>query len=396
MPVSNHRASTTVGTASDTARPSPVLIGRVFLISLGIGYNFALIGPIAKELSRSFDVTLGAVGLLTTLLLITHALSQLPAAIPAQRIGPLKMVRIVFVFVAIANAIAVVAPWFWLLGATRLMVGCFTGPVFVGGLDGTRRLGGPFLAGVFGGAATFGVGLSLVVGGLFDSLGMSWRATFVVAAVLAALAAAFGPSDAAKPSGEGAVAHIGAVLRSGPLWRLALLHSATFGASLVVGAWIVTHLVNGEASTFVAGAIGFGLLGTAAVFRPVGGELFGRGTSWRVLGPFATLGAGVGLFLLALGPPTWLAAIVSLAIGVCFALPFSAVFALSVRAEPANPAAAIALVNMMGAVFALALTPFTGVMMDHDAGYVGFLALAAVAVLAAWVARNPLGVTRSP
>ena len=146
MPVSNHRASTTVGTASDTARPSPVLIGRVFLISLGIGYNFALIGPIAKELSRSFDVTLGAVGLLTTLLLITHALSQLPAAIPAQRIGPLKMVRIVFVFVAIANAVAVVAPWFWLLGATRLMVGCFTGPVFVGGLDGTRRLGGPFLA----------------------------------------------------------------------------------------------------------------------------------------------------------------------------------------------------------------------------------------------------------
>ncbi|MFM7693282.1 MAG: MFS transporter, partial [Actinomycetota bacterium] len=144
---------------------------RVFLIAIAIGFNFALIGPIATRLSGAFDVGLGEVGILTTALLVTHALSQLPAAEPAQRIGPLKLVRLSFVLVTAANLVAMVSPAFWLLAVTRLVVGCGTGPVFVGGLDGTRRLGGPFLAGVFGGAATLGLGIALLVGGIYDDLG---------------------------------------------------------------------------------------------------------------------------------------------------------------------------------------------------------------------------------
>jgi MFS family permease len=220
-------------------------------------------------LASSFEVTLGAVGLLTTLLLVTHALSQLPAAVPAQRYGPLKLVRFAFLLVAAANLLAAVSPVFWLLGVARIIVGLGTGPVFVGGLEGSRRLGGAFLAGIFGGAATLGLGLALIVGAGLESAGASWRWSFVIAAAIALFGALLGPkdNDEPRPATGNAMDHLGAVLRSGPLWRLAMIHSASFGASLVMGAWIVTHLVNGNASTFLAGAIGFMLLAVAAVCR---------------------------------------------------------------------------------------------------------------------------------
>jgi predicted MFS family arabinose efflux permease len=369
-----------------------VLLARVMLIAFGIGWNFADIGPIARELASSFGVTLGAVGLLSTLLLVTHALSQIPAADPAQRYGPLRLVRWALVLVAAANALAAVSPVFWLLGVARLVMGIGSGPIFVGGLEGTRRLGGAFLAGVFGGAATLGLGLALVIGSAIESGGGSWRWMFAIGAGLAVVAALLGPRDAEAPRGEAGnvLDHLGVVLRSGPLWRLAMIHSASFGSSLVVGAWVVTHLVNGRASEITAGTIGFMLLGIAAIGRPIGGALFARGVPWLVLGPAAAVASAIALILIALQPPTWLAAVEAVFIGIGYALPFSAVFVLSVRAEPRYPAAAIAFVNMTGAVFALVLTPFAGVMMDHGVGGAGFAVLGVFALVAAWVARRPV------
>jgi predicted MFS family arabinose efflux permease len=375
-----------------TDRPSWGLIARVCLIAIGIGYNFALIGPIARTLSDQFGVSLGMIGLLTTGVLITHALSQLPAAVPAQKYGPLKLVRYAFVLVAIANLLGAISPVFWLLAVTRMIVGIGTGPVFVGGLDGSRRLGGAFLAGVFGGAATFGLGLALVMGAAFDSFGWSWHLTFLVAAAFALAAAAFGPkdSDEPRPQTGNVVDHLGAVLRSGPLWRLALIHSATFGVSLVVGAWIVIYFREGAITGFLAGAIGFSLLAMTAIFRPIGGALFARGVSWRVIGPAAVLTCGLGLGVLSIGLPSWLAALVSLVIGVSFALPFSAIFVLTVKAEPRYPAAGIAFVNMTGGVFALIITPIAGILLDHGVGWIAFAGMGVIAVIAAWVARDPV------
>jgi len=365
-------------------------MARVTVIALAIGYNFALIGPIARRLGSVFDVSLGEIGILTTMLLVTHALSQLPAAEPAQRLGPLRLVRLSFVLVTVANVAGALSPAFWFLAVTRLLVGCGTGPVFVGGLDGTRRLGGPFLAGIFGGAATLGLGLALVVGAVLDGYGASWRVPFLIAAGISLAAVLLGPrdSDEARPHAGSVLDHFGAVFRSVALWRLALIHTATFGSSLVVGAWIVTYFVDGSMATFLAGAIGFGLLGAAAVFRPIGGALFARGVTWKVLGPVAAVVSAGALGLLALGLPTWLAAIVSMVIGIGFALPFSPIFARTVQAEPRYPAAAIAFVNTSGAVFALAFTPIAGVLLDHHSGWIIFAFMAVLALVAAWVNRR--------
>ena len=85
-----------------------------------------------------------------------------------------------------------------------------------------------------------------------------------------------------------------------------------------------------------------------------------------------------------------LTAVVSLVIGISFALPFSAVFVLTVKAEPRYPAAGIAFVNMTGGVFALIITPIAGILLDHGVGWIAFLGMGVIAVTAAWVARDPV------
>ena len=294
--------------------------------------------------------------------------------------------------VTIANLLGAISPVFWVLAATRMLIGVGTGPVFVGGLDGSHGLGRALLAGVFRGGATFGLGLALVTGAAFDGLGWSWHLTFIVAAAFAFAAVVFGPkdSDEPRPHAGNVFDHLGAVPRSGPLWRLALIHSATFGASLVVGAWIVIYFREGAITGFLAGAIGFSLLAMTAIFRPIGGALFARGVSWRVIGPTAVLTCGLGLGVLSIGLPSWLALVVSLVIGISFALPFSAVFVLTVKAEPRYPAAGIAFVNMTGGVFALIITPIAGILLDHGVGWIAFAGMGVIAVIAAWVARDPV------
>ena len=66
-------------------------------------------------------------------------------------------------------------------------------------------------------------------------------------------------------------------------------------------------------------------------------------------------------------------------------------FAQSVAVEPRYPAAAIAFVNMSGAVFALVFTPIAGVLLDHAEGWVAFTLLGLFAFASAVVARAPRG-----
>jgi nitrate/nitrite transporter NarK len=184
--------------------------------------------------------------------------------------------------------------------------------------------------------------------------------------------------------------HLGLVLRNGGLWRIALLHTATFGTSLVVSAWIVEYLLAGDGlGTAAAGAIGALLLGLAAVGRPVGGLLAARGRSWSLLAVGGALLTAAGLALMVVSRDPAVAIAGGLVAGVGFALPFACSFQAAARLEPARAASASALVNLSGAVFALAAAPLVGVDLDHGDGRISFALLALLALAAAAANRRP-------
>jgi predicted MFS family arabinose efflux permease len=361
-------------------------------VGVALGLNFGNAGPIASDLARSFDTGLGSVGLLTTALLVAHAATQLPAAGPVERRGAPTVAAVALAGMAATNLLAAAAPSFALLLLARVLVGCATGPGFVASLEGSRQEGGPLLAGVFGGAATLGIALALAAGSVLDGAGASWRISFLLTAAVAAAALLplLGRRGAPATSGHAARPHLGLVMRNAGLWRVALLHTATFGTSLVVSAWIVEYLLAGDGlGTAAAGAIGAALLGLAAVGRPVGGLLAARGTRWSVLAVGGALLTAAGLALMVVSREPAVAVAGGLVAGIGFALPFACSFQAAARLEPARAASASALVNLSGAVFALAAAPLVGLDLDHGDGRLSFALLALLAVAAAVANRHP-------
>lgn len=377
--------------ADSPPRPAPLLVVQVVIVAMNTGWNFGLIGPIVGRLAESFGVGFAAIGLLATLLSLTHTAAQLPSSVPIQRYGPFRVVRGGLVVIMLGNALALVSGAYALLAATRVVVGLGSGPLFIGGMEGSRRRGGTPLASAFGGATMLGLGGALLVGALLDDAGLPWQSGFVVAMALDAVALVVCPRDrpATGTAGEAVTwARFRGVLGSGALWRLALLYTASFGATLVIGAWIVEYVHEGGTAKGIAGGVGFAMLIASALARWVGGGLYERGTAWRVLGPGATAVAGLALVVLAFRPPLAILVAAALVVGVGLAVSFGLIFASAVRAAPAAPAAAIALVNTVASAFALAATPLGGWFFDIGRSSLLFAVLAALALAAALVNRR--------
>ena len=243
-----------------------IVVGLV--VGCFLTWNVSNVGAAADPLADAYGVSLAVIGLLTTALFVTHLLSQLPAGIWSDRIGPHRVALAACASAAAGNAILLIDDEIALGIVGRLVVGVGSGAGFVAGLDLVRAgRGGPVMQGVYGGATMAGGGLALVVvPPLTDATG--WRATYVAALVLAVAAAV--PTALVRglrrvgPSGRG-------VLGDRRLLPLGVLQAATFGLAVIAGNWIVPLLERQDASSAIAGALGGLVLLAGIVTRPLGG-----------------------------------------------------------------------------------------------------------------------------
>ncbi len=353
----------------------------------GLGVHFGTVGPIARHLGADFSVGLGTAGLVATAALLTHALSQLPAARPIVRHGPERVLRFALAGAGLASIAAAAAPSLALLIAARLVVGCATGPIFVSALEGCRSTAGARGAGAFGGGATLGVAAGVLIAGLTEDAGLSWRWPLAIAGAitLAAIPLARFP-DAGRPA-VAQVHGIADVVRDPGIWRASLLHVASFGSMLVVAAWIVAYLEGRGVDTAIAASAGFALLGIGVIGRPLGG-IIAHGRTAQIPAVGGSLLAAVGLAALALSVHPAVLVPALLVAGVGLSLPFAAAMQAAAARRPERSAAATALVNMLAVAFAVVATPLAGVDIDRHGGRLSFAALAALALAAAVVARR--------
>jgi cyanate permease len=351
-------------------------------LGLSAGWNLANVGAIADDTAHDYGVSLTMVGVFTTALFVMHAAMQLPAGRLTDRFGARRVGLVGVLVVAAFNALALVDGSVPLTILARTAMGVGTAICFVTGSDYVRSLGGgPLAQGIFGSAGVGSGGLALLIVPQLEP-SLAWRSAYVSAGTVALLGFAvllLGPPD---PPRTRAVADVPFGLwRDGRLWRLAVMHTASFGLSILIGDWVTTLLERkGGLSTGAAGAVGSLTLLLGIVTRLAGGWAVRARPAWGqrlVVGSFVAGAAGT-LVLLA-GRPLALTLPASAVVGLAAGVPFAYVFGAAAGARPDAPAAAIGLVNMLAAAVILVGNPLLGLAFSTGEG--GRIAFAAIALL---------------
>jgi predicted MFS family arabinose efflux permease len=347
-------------------------------------WNVANVGAVAGRLGDVYGVSLGAIGLLTTAMFLTHLVVQLPAGLVADRIGSRTVALFATAVILAGNTLLLLDDAFWLALVARAVVGVGTGAAFVSGLDLVRAGGGgPLAQGLFGGITTAAGGVTLMTLPALETVA-GWRAAYWTAAALIAVAAI--PILVSGVRGGTGKAH-GGLLADTRLVPLAVVHAATFGLNVIAAAWVVTLLEHQGAGASLAGVAGGTILLLGVVSRPLGGPIVARGMHGRV-----TVGSLVALAfagaIMAAGISPWLSTAGAVLIGVAAGLPWVGLYHTAQRLRPDGPAAAIAFVNVTASLVIVVGTPLVGVTFDDlpGDGAIGFGALGglALAALAVW------------
>lgn len=345
--------------------------------ALSAGWNVTNTGAVAVGLSHAYGVSLGVVGLFTTALFITHAALQVPAGRLCDRFGARHVGAAGLAVTAVASAAALGWREAGFAIAMRAVAGVGTGLSFVSGSDYFRSTAGSALAqGIYGGGSMAAGGIALAV---IPQWG-SWEAPFATAAIVAGAGAVFlglAPREGPRPP----LAPVLPSLSDRRLLRLAAMHSASFGLSVVIGNWVVTLLERaGGDSAGIAGVAGGLTLLLGIVTRPLGGHLYGRD---RLLRASFVLG-GAGTALLAVASPLGLAIAAAGIVGLAAGVPFAPAFTGAARLRPDAPGAAVGLVNMTAAVTILVATPLVGLSFSLPGdGRIGFAVVAVLWALTA-------------
>jgi MFS family permease len=349
-------------------------------VGLAAGWNISNTGAVASTLHAAYGVSLATVGLLTTSLFITHFGAQIPGGALIDRFGARAVGAAALAVIAGGNAIALADASFPLALLARLLIGLGTGSGFVAGSDWVRGAGGSAAGqGLYGGISVGGAGLAIgVVPLLTPSLG--WRAPYASALVAAGVCSlpVFVRVAPARPTPTGA-ASAATALRTRSLWPLAMLHTASFGLSVIAGNWVVTLLRNDGLARSAAAAIGALTLLGGLVTRPLAGAVLRRSPNRATPLVAASVVCGsTGMALLALPVDPVALVVAAAVVGLAAGVPFAPVFNGAQRLVPDAPAAAVGVVNSAATFGILAGTPLIGLTFSLPGeGRIGFAVLAA-------------------
>ena len=362
---------------------------RVVVGGLGVGFcvgwNITELGAVAPRLAHAYGVSLATIGLLTTAQFLVHMAMQIPGGRAADRFGAWTTGLVGIGLMAAGNAVSLIGPDIGLAFAGRVVVGFGTGLGFVAGSDYIRARGGsPFLQGVYGSSSVLAPGLAIaLVPGLATWVG--FRAPYLSGVIVAAVTAVL---FLLAPPSRGAAAHGGerldrGLFRDRYLLRLAAIHAASFGFSVVVGNWVVTLLEHHGRSREFAAAAGSLTLLLAFFSRIGGGALLRRTDASRWVAASLVLG-GAGAVALAFPLPSVVVVVAAAVIGLASGVPFPMAFAGAALDRPESPGMAIGFVNAWAALVIVVGAPLVGLTFSLPGdGRLGFVLLGVLAALAA-------------
>ena len=372
----------------------------VFLVALGAAWAVGNVGAVVGQLTAEFDISLTTVGLLSGTLLLGFSLpGTILAPKIAEHIGIVRTMIVAVVLCAAGNAVFAATPVFAGLVIGRAVAGFGLGLAVVAGPVFARATGGVVRVALFGAAIQLGAAGGLGLGAILGDVGIDWRVTFVLSAVVALTPVPFliRRDEVGYERGHGGFVRL--AVRSARVWRLTALFVAIFSVPLILGSWLVHYLnVDDGLAAATAGVLSFVMFGVSAAAREAGGLLAQRGFSPTLLTGGATFLAAAGLAILALESWVVLVSVAVVAAGIGFALPYGIAVARAQRLYPSEPTEPVALVTLVGSAVPVPLVPLIGALLDDGYGAEVFLGLAVIVALAGALnlrfAEGPLEDTR--
>ncbi|MGH2992194.1 MAG: MFS transporter [Solirubrobacterales bacterium] len=356
----------------------------VVLLAAGTSWNAGNIGPVTSTLSEDFSVSLTAVGLLSGTVFFAGLLATtVLAPALAARTGVAGATRLGCITCGAGNALFAASPWFAGLVAGRVLVGAGLGLALVLGPIFAREFGGVRLLGVFGAGVTLGMAAALGVGSVLEDAGVEWRVAFVLSAIVGVVALPFLPArmESGAPERRGG-GLLGAMLRSAGLWRVALVYVGSFGVQLIVGAWLIHYLTEGDGmAVSLAGLLAFVMFGVSATARDLGGTLSARGVSPVILVGIAPLLATLGLVMISIDRSFEVALPAVVLMGIGFSTPYAVMMDEAQRLFPQRPLAPITVLQLGANAVPMIVIPIVGAALAEGSGEAALIALGAVCAI---------------
>lgn len=355
------------------------------LLAAGTSWNAGNIGPVTSALSADFSVSLTAVGLLSGTVFFAGILATtFMAPELAKRTGVAGASRLGCILCGVGNVLFAFSPWFAGLLVARVIVGGGLGLALVLGPIFAREFGGLRLLGVFGAGVTLGMAAALGVGSVLEDAGVEWRVAFVVSAGAGIVALPFLPARMESGSPDRRTRGVlRSMVRNLGLWRVGLVYVGSFGVQLVVGAWLIHYLTEGDGmAVSLAGLLAFVMFVFSAVARDLGGTLSARGVSPVVLVGVAPLLATAGLAMIAIDRSFAVALPAVVLMGIGFSTPYAVMMDEAQRLFPEQPLAPITVLQIGANAIPLVVIPIVGAALAAGSGEAALFALAAFVALA--------------
>jgi MFS family permease len=362
------------------------------LTGLAISWNLTNTGAIAGTLADHYDTGLVVVGLLTSIAFGAEFVVMIPGGRAIDRFGARRVALVSIALSVLGDALLLAIPGVAAALVLRFLIGFGVGAGFVAGsvwIASDPRGRTPLGQGLYGGVSLAGAGIATGVVPLCEGW-LGWRSPYWTGLVLAAAVlaiAAVCPGDRGHGGDHGPMP-LRALLGSGLIARLGVMHSASFALSVVVGNWIVTLLRHHLGLSYAgAGAVGALTLVLGVAGRPLGGYLGRRHAAhtFELLAGALAAGAAATL-VLAFSGSLALDVVAAVVLGLATGLPFGVIVATATTAFPRAPGEAIGAFNLWAVTSIVVATPLVGLSFslagDGRGGFVAAAVLAAAAILA--------------
>ncbi|MBS1879246.1 MAG: MFS transporter [Actinobacteria bacterium] len=356
-------------------------------IGVGSSWNIANVGPGADQIAAHYGIAVAIVGFFTTTVFAGEFIAMATIDRALARFGA-KWLGVLAVSLCIAgNLVLLLGGGVALALLLRLIIGAGVGWGFVCGSAYVQRSGGGALhQGIYGGVSLAAGGSAVaIVPVLTGSLGWEAPYVFAIVAGAATLPLIFVGTAVRPPADHPRERSAYELIKDRRLMRFALVHSASFGLSIILSNWVVNVLSgDGGYSEKAAGLIGAMILVLGIFSRP-GGGLFVhlRPQRARALLMAVVSAGAVGSFVLGLAPALPFALVATLLIGFSSGAPFGTLVAGIGRVFPDSPGAAFGAMNTYALTLIIVGTPLVGLTLSLPGhGLIGFAACSAVCIVA--------------